>query len=222
MDRILYLEANIDNFSRPIFKAFQACLTPEESCLLISRNLMINSKMRNYPIRKIKKEIETSYSDFHKRLVAKLLKVLTSNRYKYLERNRSSLILYDLYPVLSKRTKTNILKKMITSKYKPVRDRGYKILQQNKDNSFREIIQSNWETYFDPYAGEIICKHFPNEYIYSQIDYLKEVMEDWRIRQVYAKLSPDYPQLIENLKDSSPLDYIYMMAKNRIICNSID
>jgi len=215
MDKINYLEENIEVLSRAMFKALQACLNPEESCTLISKNLMIDSNKKNYIVRKIKKDIEQTYSEAHKSLIRKLLKILKSNTHKYTHRNRASLILYELYPSLPRRTQSAILKQMLTSKYKPVRDRSYKIIMIENLRKYDQFIQENWENYFDFYAGEIIYKNFSIEYIYSQISNLKEVLEDWRVRQIYAKLATKYPKLINNLKEDSPLDYVYIMAKSR-------
>lgn len=215
MDKIKYLEENAGKLSRPIFKAFQACLNSEDSCTLMSRNLMIDSNKRNYIVRKIKKDIEEKFCEEHKSLIAKLLKILKSDNHSYIHRNRASLILFQLYPNLPSRTKTTILKQMLTSKYKLVRDRGYKILIEDGLKKYGQIVQDNWERHYDFYAGEIIYKNFPIAYIYSQIENLREVMEDWRVRQIYVKLAPEYPALIKDLKVNSPLDYIYMMAKSK-------
>lgn len=215
MDKIEYLELNTGELSRAMFKALQACLNSEESCTLMSRNLMIDSNKKNYIVRKIKKDIEQKFSDTHKSLIKDLLKILKSDSHRYIHRNRASLILYELYPNLPKRTQSVILTQMLASKYKPVRDRSYKIIMTKDLRRYDQMVQANWERYYDFYAGEIIYKNFPTGYIYSQISNLREVLEDWRIRQIYSKLAAEYPKLIESLKEDSPLDYVYIMAKSK-------
>jgi hypothetical protein len=215
MEKLDYLNKNIDDMTRSIFKAMQNCLSSKDSCLLLRNDLLMDYKKGVYVVRKISCDIEENFAKLHTDLVNGFISILKDEDVEYKKRNRVAMILYDMYDILPINQQKKILRSLLSSKYKSVRNRGYKMIKKEYKPECKEVIKDNWENYDDEAAGEIIYKNFELEYVYSQFEKFKELFEDWQIRQIVAKLSVKYPEVLENLKDENPLDYLYVMAKSK-------
>jgi hypothetical protein len=215
MNKIEYLNVNSTELSRRLFKSLQNCLTPEESCQFLLLNPKLDFKKKDYVLLKVKNELKNEFQQFHKVFIRELLKIVNSEKYDYITRNRTSSILYDLCSILTPKYISKIKSQLIKSRYKLIRNRAYKLILDKKELCNEDDVKKNWELFKDEYAAEIIYKYCDFKYIYEQLDELTEILEDWQVRQLYLKIIPHYPEYLERLKKTKFEDYLYTIAKTK-------
>jgi hypothetical protein len=214
MNKVEFLNTRLeDNYSldSTILYAFINALSPEEVCRFLDSTYTKDPLTRRYVLNRIASDITNSYAKHHKKLILDLLIKLDEKKSPL--RTIYASALNALYSSLPPQEKKTVLTTFLSSSLKAVREKAYKKLRAQWDNSFEENIRALWEQHHEIGTLILIINHFNEEYL---VEHYKNLMSHCNAPQqakLFIRIGQNYPKLLNELKESDEISYTYALTK---------
>lgn len=191
--------------------AFCACLTPEDSALLLIEAAEERLDIRDAVLRKVCADIDIAFKKCHEDLLDALLTKLSTTG----SRGRQSLgyCLSTLAIHMPLPERHRIQTNFLHSKYIVIRRRAYKSIAQGSDIPF-EAMETTWQRFSDPECAWLIVKTFPVDFLLAHRTELEAILtEGWQFSRLYMRIGEVDPSVLKDLKSKDEISYCYVMAK---------
>lgn len=215
MDRVSYIQefadAPVPVEADSFVHAFVRCLSPEESVELLQRSLVGDTAVRRAVLRRVCSYIENGSIVDPSGLLANLQHQVTSGPSRH--RNGCAYCLLEVSKSCDARVRRNIQSFLGSSKYVGLRRRSYKLYEADVPES-RSLLEHAWQMFHDSEAAWLIVKTFPPEFLLkSKLELVGTLTEGWQLSRMYLRLAEIAPALVDELRKSDPVSYLYVMAK---------
>lgn len=212
IDRIIALSANSTNLTIPsIVNAYCSCLNSSDSAHLLKRSIVEGLGTRNAALRKVCKDMESTFLKSHERLIDFLISEFDTIDPR--KRQGLSYCLHVLGDSSPDKIRHRVQGFFINSKYIAVRRRAYKSLMK-EDVIPDKLVIAAWQNYTDYDCAWLIVNKFPIEYLVRYRAELSAAIEaPWRLAKLYLKIGAAHPKLLVELKNQDQISYAYVMAK---------
>jgi len=206
-DKFKYIEDAPDTDG--IQNSLVLTLSPIETCRFLEMELAGDFILRRYLIRKIVSDLQKTFEFCHRQLVEKLIVSLDDKTI----RERAAYPLSELCSYLPNEFRTEIITLFLGSKYKSIRNRGYKQLLAEWDGKYKSKIVKNWADYKDYYAARLMIENLSEKELSLFKSSLVESVLPWQLSRLYMKLAAKKASLLKELKKIDPISYAYVMVK---------
>lgn len=207
MDKFKYIQESPD--SDGIRNSLILTLSDMEACRFLEMELVGDFLLRRYLIRKIVSDLQKSYRPCHKQLVEKLISSLDDKAI----RDRAAYPLSELCSYLPQKFRAKIVSKFLGSKYKGLRNRGYKQLLSEWDGTHKSQVRENWGHYQDFYAARVLIENCSARELNLYKASLIENLPSWLISRLYIKVAKTNLGVLEELKTIDQISYAYVTVK---------
>lgn len=219
MDRINFLSLfeSIENDSilKSIFTAMVFCLEPNQACSILDVSFEQEYKKRLAILKKISHDIMIKYSDCHRELLSKLMGSLDNLPFN--KRQSCGCCLTYLIDYVPDEDKQKIILFFLSSRWKPIRKRGYKYLLENWNDSWATQVEENWRKWADFGAARLLIDYFPESYLVDNFDILLPVLENtYFIRKFYLKVVSSDLSKLNQIRSRDLITYTYILVKVNI------
>ena len=204
-----------DSILKSIFAAMVFCLKPDQACSFFDVSFKQEYKKRLAIMKKISHDIQCKYRDCHRKLLYKLMESiesLPSNKRQSCGYSITYLIEYIPYE-----DKEKVISFFLASQWKPIRNRGYKYLLQDWNDSWVSQIEENWNKRADFGAARLILEYFPESYLVDNFDILLPILENtYFIRKFYLKVVSFDSSKLNQIRRRDSITYTYILVKLNI------
>ncbi len=216
MDRLSVISSfeSIDTDSNlvSLFSAMVTCLDPSQACSFFDISFEQEAKKRSIIMKKICRDIKIEYYDFHRELIYSLMKSmdsLPSNK-----RQSCGYCLSHIAEFIPEKDKKDIISFFLLSQWKQLRNRGYKYLLSNWNDSWASCIEENWRKWSDFEAARLLIEFFPGSYLLNNFDTFLPVFEDtYFLRKLFLKVIPFDLEKLKQLREKDSITYTYILVK---------
>ena len=202
-----------------IFTAMVFCLRPEQACSFLDVSFSQEYKKRLAIMKKISHDIQCEYTDCHKELLYRLMESmesLPSNK-----RQSCGYCITYLIRYIPCGDKEKALLFLLSSKWKPIRSKGYKYLLRNWDDSWASQVEENWNKNADFDAARLIIEHFPESYLVEKFDTIRPILENsYFIRRFYLRVVSSDSSRLSQIRRRDSITYAYLLVKLNIKLNN--
>ena len=155
-----------------VFTALINCLSPEEVCELFDLGFNQSPSIRNRILGNINRDLNTSFLDCYTQLIYKQIELMA-----VLPRKKVVSCAYCLstvYENCSGLIQNKIVNSFLSSPYKDIRSRAYKILRIEWSNEWMDRIAEAWNQYQDYTSVPLILNKMPESFLNDNFDNLFE------------------------------------------------
>lgn len=197
---------------RALFSAFVSCLTPAEACQILDLELSQEPPKRRAVLRKIGRDLERDLEECHVALIAQIMAGIEKQAHTrqtfgyYLE------YLYGFAPIAVQK---QIIAFLLSSKYRSVRERGYRRLVQKEhwNNGDQAVIEAAWSTFRDERCAELIIDRFPASYLDKNFAELEQQAIGRAYKNLYLHLIPLDKGRLSLLARTDEITFAYILTK---------
>jgi hypothetical protein len=196
--------------------ALVACLSPEEACQCVGVTIRADDVLQRALKRKICRDIEThGFLPCHEELVGSWILRVNSSP---LEIKRECVYwLSSVYRELPLGYKEAVLRSLLTSKYKTIRQRGYGILRSDWSDEHTDLLKQAWEKDHDELCAALIVEKFPTEFLLDQIDGLEKALSlPYRLAKLFIRIGVVQPDLLSRLAEIDEITFAYVLVRLRM------
>jgi len=211
-----------DDSDRYLFRGFLYALTPSEICKLVPSSFYFKADKRRILNRKIELDFEEKGPQQYISLFSNLIDCFDNLKTYNLKRACSTL-LNVVSPYLTKSLQMKLIRVFILSEHKTIRDRAYEILSENWHPGFKKVLVKVLKKYKDFEAGVLVAEKFGSKELKPLIKIIMAILgqEDSEYffelkvirNKFYAKVSEYIPDIINKLKLSDPISYLYIQVQ---------
>jgi hypothetical protein len=174
MNRVTYLQnledqQKIDAFS-PLFGAFMSCLSPNEACQLLDLEFGQEFFVRQKIIKRILEDMRLACVVCHKELITTLSSLLPS-----LPRKKAIACAYclgHLFEGCDLEMREPIVRCLMNSRYKDLRNRAYEILRRHWDDQWIPEVDTAWKTSHEASCAVLAIERMPSWFLDEQFEEL--------------------------------------------------
>jgi hypothetical protein len=205
-----------------LFRAFLICLNSEETVELLKRDFSQDKLIRFLITKKIIQDLKGGFKKYHEDLVEEILESIKSLS-TYHRKQAGSKFLTEIFDCLDSDYQKSIISYLIDSPYINDRKRAYFLLDKKFDNSYVEKLLEHLHTYNDGYPLEIIIKYCSKKVLNDNFNLIDSHFDDdsleydWQLLKLrtkfYSKLYYLKKSLIEGVKRTDPVTYLYIMKE---------
>lgn len=216
MDRITYLknlesQRGIDAFS-PLFSAFLACISPNEVCQLLDLGFDQDFFVREKIVKRILEDMSVAFLECHHELMNTLLALLST-----LPRKKTASCAYcvdHLFPQCSIEIKDRIIESLISSRYKDLRNRAYKLLRQVWDERWIPVVSLAWNTHKESTCAVLIVERMPPLFLQNNFhDLFSQLPSFGLMGRFYGRLPHVQAEHLTRLREEDGITYAYVLVK---------
>lgn len=139
----------------------------------------------------------------------------------YFKKESASMVLMTLFSHVSHDNQNKLVKDFSQSRYKNNRKRIYRYFYKNWAPNCKIIIEKAWLTFKDEESIGLIIAKMPKEFLIKNLDELlasfnkDNLSYDFFLKllrnKLYSRLYDKIPSKIQELKESDPISYIFIM-----------
>ena len=216
MDRVAYLR-NLEKQGEiyalsSLFGAFLSCLSPDETCQVIDLEFNQDFFIRQKIIKKIQEDMFAAFLASHKELVTTLSSLLPT-----LPRKKAIVCasyLGHLFEGCDLETREPIVRCLIESRYKDLRNRAYGILRRYWDDRWIQAVKAAWNTYHEPSCAVLAIERMPSSFLADQFEELFAVLPSFGLMgRFFSRLAQIKPEHLNRLREEDGITYAYVHVK---------
>lgn len=201
-----------------IHNAFAASLTPAE-LLEALRRVILEPHARHVVLHAIDRHPDSrKVEQLSTIFVAELLGRERSN---YREAQAINVCLYRLFNRIDDASQTKVVKLWLSDRYADSKKKFIAVARRRQDLREVEAVFEYWRRTEDKSAIKYLVYHAPVEWLHEHIEPLLErSLEPWLISRLLLRLADRDKNIIERVRTSDPITYLYLCAKtNRRLSN---
>ncbi len=216
MDKVTYLRdldsrRGVDAFS-PLFGAFLACMSPEEVCQLLDLEFKQDFFIREKIVRRIIEDMRATFLACHQELLDTLIALIST-----LPRKKTiscASCLERLFPNCGIEIKDRLVKSLISSPYKDLRNRACKLLRQEWDDCWIPLVSMAWSTCRESACAVLIAERMPPSFLEEHFEDLFSQLPSFGLMgRFYSRLPQVQPEHLARLKEADEITYAYTHVK---------
>ncbi len=201
-----------DSDLNAIFTGLVFCLKPELACELFDLTFQQEYKKRLAIMKKIKEDMHATYSNCHEDFIRNLMngmKVLPSAK-----RQSCGATLTYFLDSLPRDTISNVILFFLESRWKSIRNRGYKYLLHNWHNMWSEQIKSNLFYWADEDAIRLVIDYFPKSFLVANWDFLAQSLDNtYLMNRLCIEVGSKNKEKLKDLQVMDEISHAYVMVK---------
>lgn len=196
-----------------LIRALAFCLSPKAAAEALESMSLKNQVIRYAVLKKVIYDIESQgCQSYHITLASKLISSFDSLPIN--SKTTCGYFLDSLYSYLPFNNQEQIVSFFLTSRYVSLRNRAYKILQQDSIGDYESLVLQVWDKWHDYYCALLIIKYFKDDFITTHFNELQKVVEgkDETFR-LYIRAGAIDLNLLTQLKIQDGITYAYVIFK---------
>ncbi|NMA82418.1 MAG: hypothetical protein GX962_00955 [Epulopiscium sp.] len=218
-ERVLAFEfIGNDQYLNAVFRGLVFCLSPEEACSLLDITFQQEYRKRMVLKNKIYSDIILAYLNCHDQLVNSLMAemaTLPANK-----RQSAGYCLTYFLSIIPTNKVQEVVSFFLRSKWKQIRDRGYKYLHHNWDDVWAEQVEYNLYQHNELLAARLAIEHFSVEFLKENWQLVFSIVkEHYLVRRLFIKIGSVAPEKLHELKKIDPISYVYVLVKLNMSLN---
>lgn len=192
--------------------AFAACLTPQELFDALNQREKLRSRSRHVLLNATEKLTTTpEIQELSSQLAHKLIENTRSN---YRETQSTNNILFRIFELLGEDTQSAVISFWLADKYADSKQRFIKLARKRGGIGGADVIFAYWQKTRDNMAAKHLIYDSPLTWLMDRVEsFMAADLEPWLTSRLLLRLSELDPEIIERIRDSDPITYLYLCAK---------
>lgn len=212
IERLLEISGSLNGlYINSIISAICATLTELEAETLLEIILFekVDTRIRTNLIKRIQKLMPSSKIEDRV-----LLSINNSQKIPLGLVNNLGFIFFHLYPFLTDSTRSVVLDFLLNSRFEKLRNRAYKILHQDWQDSYIGVLQELLTQHKDPDCCKILISNASDDFLERNVLFIKTIVEGtWLIRKLGIRMAQIDRSYIDGLFANDDLSRVYVLAK---------
>jgi hypothetical protein len=192
--------------------AFAACLTPEELFLAIRQKEKLTAQSRHVLFNAL--ENLSSASSVRQLAAGFASDLMNAERKTYRDAQNTNYCLERLFGLLSRKAQIRVASFWLADKYADSKKRFLRLAGDIDASNSTQAIFDHWRSTRDQAAAKHLIYDAPLSWLVKHAEaFLAAELAPWMTARLLLRLSKREPNIIERIRNSDQISYLYLCAK---------